>query len=143
SRVQAQTSGLASADGVRIDFDVTRDQDLVVPRELLEDALAEVIANAIEAPRPEDREPQVLVSATTDGTEGLVQVIDNGTGLAGVTDHTALADVEVEATKGRPAEGLQEVSNILTFVRGGAQVQRTSNAGTRIDIRFPYRVFRN
>jgi signal transduction histidine kinase len=141
--VQTQTADLAGIHGVTIDLDVRRDRALLIPREFVEDAIAELVINAIEATRPEGRKPKVDLIADSHGTEVVIQVIDNGTGLIGVSGNTSLAEITVAPTKDRPAGGLVQVWDIVTFARGTAEVVSTSEAGTTIEVRFRYQAPRS
>jgi len=140
--VRAQTTDLASLNGTRVSLDIRNDRALLIPREFVEDALAELVINAIEAPRPEGRKPSVTLIADKRGAEIVIQVIDNGGGLEGVPPQTSLGEVSVAPTKDRPADGLVQVWDIVTFARGRAEIVSTSESGTLIEVRFPYQALR-
>lgn len=108
---------------------------MILPRELLEEALVELIGNAIEADRPADRPAQVSLAIGFDRRDLIVDISDNGTGMAGVKPGTPLSDVDLQPTKGRPADGLVQVSNVLAYARGNATVVTTSQEGTHVRVR--------
>ncbi len=135
SAVREEARPVAEDHGVQLRFERPPDEELVLPGDLLEEALVELVVNAIEAPRPAGRRATVVVSSEFARRELTVDVTDNGLGMPGVEPGTPLSDTHLEPTKGRPADGIVQVCNVLTFARGSAEVLDTSDRGTRIRVK--------
>jgi signal transduction histidine kinase len=129
-----QTRTLAEAAKVAVHADSVK-RSVIVPGDLVVQALASLLANAIEAPRADGTAGDVSVSATQRGDGIAVRVADNGTGIPGVTSETALASIE--STKGRPQVGLQNAETSVVAARGRLTLVDTGSAGTTFEMLLP------
>lgn len=119
---------------------VESERNLILPKALVVDALAELLKNAAEAPRPSGRASTVIVAVTDHGSRDVaVEVSDNGTGMDGVDARTPLSDV-VLATKARPSGGLMMVEDSLTIIRGSVELTSNGDDGATILIVLPGRL---
>lgn len=119
---------------------VESDRRLVLPVALVVDALAELLKNAAEAPRPDRRTPTVEMTVLDHGTRDVaIQIADNGLGLDGVEPSTPLSEV-VLATKARPSGGLLMVEDSITILRGTVEITQNSSAGATVIVILPGRL---
>lgn len=126
--------------GVELTVRTESDRELVLPKALVVDALAELLKNAAEAPRPPRRAPTVTLAVTDHGSRDIaIEVSDNGTGMEGVDAHTPLSDVLL-ATKARPSGGLMMVEDSLTIIRGSVALTSNSEGGATILVVLPGRL---
>jgi K+-sensing histidine kinase KdpD len=109
---------------------------VLVPGPLVVQALAAVIANAIEAPRPEAVEPKVSIAVVRQSGDVVVSVSDNGTGIE--RDNGSIS--AIESTKGRPAAGLRSAELALTAARGRLELVDAGSSGTTFELRLPTKV---
>lgn len=114
------------------------DAPVLVPTDLVVQALAGVISNAIEAPRSKGTQPEVTVTATRRNGDVAIMVGDNGAGIEGATTSTALASIE--STKGRPAVGLYTAEQSVLAARGRLRLLDTGEGGTTFELLLPTRV---
>jgi signal transduction histidine kinase len=121
-------------------FENGKRMEVVVPIELVADALIQLVTNAIEADRPTGRLPIVSVRCHVEKRMLVIDISDNGTGMKNVKAGTDLADVSLASTKGHPAEGLVLVATTLAYSRGRATVTGTSKMGTQIRVEFGLRL---
>jgi signal transduction histidine kinase len=134
-RAVAQVRLLAESRGVDLAVARLSSSEVLVPQELVVQALAALIHNAIEAPRPSNRMASVEVaSAVLDGNVR-IEVRDNGTGIIGPIDDFAAID----STKGRPASGLVNAELAIVAARGRLRIVETDPDGTRIEVVLPTR----
>jgi hypothetical protein len=104
---------------------------VLVPRDLVVQAPAAVVANAIEARRPVGRDGMVDVAVRANGRDGdSVTVRDNGAGIAGADPGTSFGSIA--PTKGRPAAGLQTSEMAIVASRGRIGILETGPKGTTI-----------
>jgi signal transduction histidine kinase len=112
----AQTRPLAHGAKARVRSESV-DTPVLVPTDLVVQALAAVLSNAVEAPRGDGIRAEVTIRATTQRNGDVVILVsDNGTGIPDATTSTALAGIE--STKGRPAAGLYNAERSLLAARG-------------------------
>lgn len=105
-------------------------------RELIFEALVEVITNAIEAVT--DSANKRVVSVTVDEFEAYTDVAIRDTGTGFGSQVANLRDFRlVESTKGRPAGGLLDAYNSLLVCRGDLAVASTGDEGTVVVVRLP------
>ncbi|MHB1554384.1 MAG: ATP-binding protein [Acidimicrobiales bacterium] len=141
SSVELEVRPIAEAAGVEMHFDVARSgKRILMPRALVRVALGELVLNGIEADRPDGRSALVRVIQQPDPRDFVVEVEDNGTGIPGVAASTPLSDVHVASTKGRQAEGIVNVAQVVAYSRGTVTVLRTDLEGTAIVLRVPGRI---
>ena len=124
--------------------------DVLVAPQLVEQALASILNNAIEAPRPNGTEPTVWVTGSAGKGSVVVRVRDDGTGIRDADPTTPLA--AIPSTKGRPAVRLRAPSRrsratVLDFgswrpasrePRSRSPSRLASAVWTSIDRREPY-----
>ena len=91
------------AERARVDvkIDGALELEVLVPRELVVQAMAWVLDNAIEAPRPADRTPRVSIESTATGVDVVIVIADNGTGIPDYHGQTFNLDTFNE----RPSSG--------------------------------------
>jgi signal transduction histidine kinase len=111
--------------------------EVLVPPDLVVQAIAAVVTNAIEAPRPPDREHTVEISVRSRNGDVAVLVVDNGEGIAGADTTTSLGSIE--STKGRPAAGLQNAEMAVVAAHGRIRLVETGPLGTTFEIVLPTR----
>jgi signal transduction histidine kinase len=133
--IHREAQDQSRAHGVNLRTRPAPDREFVIPRDLVEEAILELVVNAIEAPRPPGRSPEVTLVLHAVRQELLVDIVDNGTGLPGVKPGTPLDELRLASTKGRPADGIVQVCSVLAFARGTAEVLETSPTGTHIRVR--------
>ncbi|MEU7779331.1 ATP-binding protein [Micromonospora parva] len=130
---------LAEAEGVALCVKPrvsVEDLSVLVPAELIVDAVEELLANAIEAPRPEGVSAEVeLVISAEEPNVVRISIIDNGTGIEGKGDDSSI--LGVPSTKARPAEGLPLVENAVKVSQGSVRILQTGPSGTTIAIDLP------
>jgi signal transduction histidine kinase len=114
------------------------DTTVLVPPDLVVQALAGIITNAIEAPRANGMEAEVVVTVRPENKGMAIRVADNGTGIPGATPDTALASIE--STKGRPAIGLYSAEGSVIAARGRLRLVSTGDDGTTFELLLPTRV---
>jgi signal transduction histidine kinase len=123
---------------VAVVVDTIPNVDVLVAPQLVEQALASILNNAIEAPRPNGTEPTVWVTGSAGKGSVVVRVRDDGTGIRDADPTTPLA--AIPSTKGRPAVGLQSAESALTATRARLRLLETGQSGTSFEITLPTRV---
>jgi hypothetical protein len=134
-----QNETTARSVGATITVDGVPKADVLVAPQLVEQALAAIINNAIEAPRSNGETPHVAITGTMRGTTVLLRVVDNATGIGGADATTPLASIT--STKGRPAVGLQSAESALIATRARLRLLDTGPEGTTFEIALPTRVY--
>jgi signal transduction histidine kinase len=134
----AQVSRLARSRGAKITSPVIPSVSVLVPPALVVQALASLLTNGIEAPRPEGRTPTVMVHSNMQDGDVLLEIADNGVGIDGATPDTALS--AIQSTKGRPAVGLQNAEVAITAAGGRIHLRQTSAEGTTVEVELPTRL---
>jgi K+-sensing histidine kinase KdpD len=114
------------------------DTPVLVPTDLIVQALAGIISNAVEAPRGDGTRAEVVVTATRHNGDVAIVVGDNGTGIPGATSSTALASIK--STKGRLAVGLYSAEMSVVAARGRLRLAATGEGGTTFELLLPTRV---
>ena len=102
---------------------------------LVTEVLSELIANALEVPRPDGRRGVVSISTSHTNEFGVVRVADNGIGLPDLLIPDRIEDIR--SRSGRPPEGLATIAIAMSISRGAVEVLETSNSGTVFEIRVP------
>lgn len=110
-------------------------RSVLVPRELVFEALAELLRNAIEADRPSDSRREVRISAFEESGDVVVEISDNGLGISGANSSTPLS--AIRPTKGCPSEGLAMVETAVAAARGRVVLVETGEQGTRFRVYLP------
>lgn len=106
-------------------------------RALVREVLLELVTNAIEAARSDERVGTVGVELSQPSpTHVEVRVTDDGAGFG--EQSTRVHDLSlIQSTKGRPAEGLVTAENSIVATRGALWVESTSEEGTSIVVQIP------
>lgn len=139
--VEAEVKPIAAAAAVDLQFTGVRSsQGILMPRALVRAALGELTLNGIEADRPDGRAAVVHVRQRPDSRDLVVEIEDNGGGIPGVAPGTPLSDMHVASTKGRQAEGIVNVAQVVAYSRGTVRVLRSDSDGTTILLRVPGRI---
>ncbi len=134
----AQTRPLAQGASARVRSESV-DTPVLVPTDLVVQALAAILSNAVEAPRGDGIRAEVTVRAIIQRNGDVaILVSDNGTGIPDATTSTALASVK--STKGRPAAGLYNAERSLLAARGQLRLSATGDGGTTFELLLPTRV---
>jgi sensor histidine kinase regulating citrate/malate metabolism len=100
-------------------------------------AIAAVVTNAIDVPRPSDRERTVEISVADRNGDVVLLIADNGEGMSGVDATTSLGSIQ--STKGRPAAGLQNAEMAVVAAHGRIRLVESSTRGTTFEILLPTR----
>ena len=133
----AQTRLLAKGANAKVRSESVN-TSVLVPTDLVVQALAGIISNAVEAPRGDGTRPEVMVTARRHNGDVAIVVSDNGTGIRDATTSTALASIG--STKGRPAAGLYTAERSLLAARGRLRLLNTGDGGTTFELLLPTRV---
>ena len=135
AEVVGEVSAFADSLGVQIEVDIGNVKDVFVSRELVFEALREVVRNGIEANRPQGRQALLRISEHEHMGDPVLDVIDNGSGIPGVSpDHPV--DL-IGSTKGRPGQGLRTADLIMRDSLGRLRIARTGQDGSHIELHMP------
>lgn len=133
----AQTRLLAESIGANVAVRSV-DVNVLVPTDLVVQALAAVMSNGIEAPRTDAQAPEVNVDATLRKGDVAIVISDNGTGVDRAAQDSPLAGIA--STKGRPARGLHNAEMAVVAARGKLRLVETGENGTVFEMLLPTRV---
>jgi nitrogen-specific signal transduction histidine kinase len=111
---------------------------VLVPTPLVGQALAALVANALEAARSNGDPVEVVISARKRNRDVAITVADNGRGIDGAATGVALSSIA--STKGRPAAGLQSAETAITAARGRLRLIQSGTDGTTFEVLLPTRV---
>lgn len=136
--VVKEVEPLADSFGVRIEVDQLPSRDALVPRDLVFEAVREIVRNGIQAERPSDRPGLLHIKHHEDLGDFVLDIIDNGTGILGASSDTPLT--LIESTKGRPGMGLAVAESIMQISLGRIQIADTGQDGTHFELYFPDRI---
>lgn len=127
---------LADSLGVSVTVANGHRRPIVVPRPLLVRAIAELTRNAIQAPRPPERD-QSWVKLESQWSLGhcTIRVIDNGSGIDPNIAKSILQ--QPVSTQGRPGVGLLNVSQVLSLFRASVHLESTDRSGSTFAIIVP------
>jgi signal transduction histidine kinase len=127
---------LAKTFGVDIRVEDQVKGEVTLPRTMFVDALAEVLRNGIQAPRPDGRSPRwVSIKVHRRDTRHEILIADNGSGMP-----TKIADRLFNATvstKGRPGLGAMLAHESMAVMRGDLALEQNSDEGTTFRITLP------
>jgi signal transduction histidine kinase len=117
---------VAEDAGVLISADVPTDMHVFGSRELLSQAVANLIDNALKYGRPEGRAPTIHIAAERSGERVLLSVTDNGIGIA--PDNCARAVerfARLDESRSKPGSGLglSLVSAVAHLHRGQLRLE--------------------
>lgn len=137
--VATESRALSRSLKVNVVVDEVPDRKVLVARDLVLEALKELVRNALEAPRPTGRAAQVrLTSHESDAGDLVVDVVDNATGIKGANGDHPLSSIR--STKGRPGQGLATVETSIQASLGHVRLSSTGRNGTHIEVYLPDRV---
>jgi signal transduction histidine kinase len=132
NRALTSLGPLARSLGVSLIADSVTTRKVLVPEELVVEALKELVSNALEAPR-RGTVRRVHVGARSERGDVIVDVKDNGTGLRANGDGW----MSTSSTKGRPGQGLKTVKELVGASRGSVGIAQSDSRGTHIELRLP------
>ncbi len=126
---------LADTLGIRIEVDQWPSKNAMVARELVFEAVKEVVRNGVEAKRPTDRPGVLKIGRHEDRGDFVLDVIDNGTGIEGAKPDYPVS--LIGSTKGRPGQGLAYAELILQDSLGRLRIRDTGQDGTHLELYLP------
>jgi len=130
--------GLAKSLGIGVRVDLMPNRKVLVHRELVVEAVTELLRNAIEASRGQRTGGYVKVGHHLDDGNVVLDIRDDGVGISGWT--TGLDLASVESTKGRPGMGLSTVAEIVAASRGRVRLTTSGPQGTHVELILPERL---
>ena len=134
-----EVADVATHSEVELSVLCATERSLILPLELMADALAELLRNAFESPRTNGG-GSVRMTATDLGSHDVrIAIQDDGTGLTGVQPETPLAEIPLE-TKGRPSGGLLTVVDCVALVKGQVQLVENGPDGATFAVLLPGRL---
>ena len=134
-----QVQALAESMDVQLDIRGFGAIEVFVPRAVVVQALASLLTNAIEVPRPEGRAASVelRVEESTAG-DPVVVIADNGAGFPSDSERASLS--EIDSDKGRPAAGLALAELSLSMARGRVTLVSSGPSGSELHVALPDRL---
>ena len=126
---------LANSLGIRIEVDQWPSKNALVARELVFEAVKEVVRNGIEAKRPAGRPGVLQIRHHEDGGDFVLDVVDNGTGIQGAKPDDPVS--MISSTKGRPGQGLAHAELIMQNSLGRLRIRDTGQDGTHVELYLP------
>ena len=136
--VVSEVEPLANSLGVRIEVDQWPPKNALVARDLVFEAVKEIVRNGIQAERPTGRPGVLQITHHEDMGDFVLDVIDNGTGIPGVKPDDPVS--LIDSTKGLPAQGLAYSEMIMQASLGRIRIANTGQDGTHIELHLPDRV---
>ena len=136
--VVSEVEPLANSLGVRIEVDQWPPKNVLVARELVFEAVKEILRNGIQAERPAGRPGVLQITHHEDMGDFVLDVIDNGTGIPGFKPDDPVS--LIDSTKGRPAQGLTYAEMIMQASLGRIRIAKTGQDGTHFELYLPDRV---
>ena len=136
--VVGEVEPLADSLGVRIEVDQWAQRNALVARDLVFEAVKEIVRNGIQAERPTGKPSILQITHHEDKGDFVLDVIDNGTGIPGVSPDAPVS--LIESTKGRPAQGLSYAETIMQASLGRIRIASTGPDGTHFELYLPDRV---
>ena len=133
--VVSEVEPLANSLSVCIEVDQWPSKIALVPRELVFEAVKEVVRNGIEAERPTGRPGVLKITHHEYMGDFVLDVIDNGTGIPGVKPDDPVS--LIRSTKGRPAQGLAYAEMIMQDALGRIRIKDTGQDGTHVELYLP------
>ncbi len=130
-----EVEAFADSLDVRIEVDELPSQNALVARELVFEAVKEIVRNGVQAARPADRPGVLRITHHEYMGDLVLDVIDNGTGIEGAAPDHPLS--LIASTKGRPGEGLVNAELSMHVSLGRIRIANTSHEGTHFEIYLP------
>ena len=136
--VVSEVEPFAKSLGVRIEVDKWPPRNALVTRDLVFEAVREIVRNAIQAERPTGRPSVLQITHHEDMGDFVLDVIDNGTGIPGVKPDDPVS--LIRSTKGQPGQGLAYAELIMQASLGRIRIAKTGQNGTHFELYLPDRV---
>lgn len=130
---------VAEEAGVKFEMGKTFDVDLFLNRELLAQALINLIDNAIKYGATSQTEPKISLSMEDNGDHVAVIVSDNGPGIA-ATDRERVTKrfVRLEDSRTKPGFGIGlSLAKAVMKLHGGELILEDANPGLKAILLFP------
>ncbi|WP_297326337.1 HAMP domain-containing sensor histidine kinase [uncultured Bartonella sp.] len=130
---------VAEEAGVKFEMGKTFDVDLFLNRELLAQALINLIDNAIKYGATSQTEPKISLSMEDNGDHVAVVVSDNGPGIA-ATDRERVTKrfVRLEDSRTKPGFGIGlSLAKAVMKLHGGELILEDANPGLKAILLFP------
>lgn len=130
---------VAEEAGVKFEMGKTFDVDLFLNRELLAQALINLIDNAIKYGETSQTEPKISLSMEDNGDHVAVVVSDNGPGIA-ATDRERVTKrfVRLEDSRTKPGFGIGlSLAKAVMKLHGGELILEDANPGLKAILLFP------
>lgn len=130
---------LAEEDGVALKVSAPAPVLVAANRELLSQAVTNLMDNAFKYGRAEGRAPSIRLTVATEAKEGVLTVADNGPGVpAGDRQRVLSRFVRLEASRNAPGSGLG-LSMVAAVLRhhGGSVTLGDADPGLTVTIRVP------
>lgn len=130
---------VAEEAGVKFEMGKTFDVDLFLNRELLAQALINLIDNAIKYGETSQTEPKISLSMEDNGDHVAVVVRDNGPGIA-ATDRERVTKrfVRLEDSRTKPGFGIGlSLAKAVMKLHGGELILEDANPGLKAILLFP------
>jgi len=132
----AQAAGALTARDIRLARALGGRRIVVLPRQIVVDAIAGSITNAAEVPRPPERAPGAVAVAVADGERGhCVLVTDDGTGMTAARRKELFRTAD--ADKGHIGMGLFTAKQSLRMYAADIQCIDSGPHGTKFAIDLP------
>jgi signal transduction histidine kinase len=130
-----RTTAFADSVGISVEVAPGLDEPVITEPRALEEAVAELVMNAIEATRAASRLDAVEVSLIRENGSVVVVVEDRGAGV-GIDEVDKLFETST-STRGRPGFGLMNTRELLALVNAEVELRSTSDAGSSFAITLP------
>ena len=130
---------VAEEEGVRLTVEADPGLAISANRELLAQALSNLVDNALKYGRVADRPPEIVIRAKPEGDAAVVSVADNGAGIPEADRERVLGRfVRLEASRSAPGSGLGLSLVAAIAHQHGATLRLTDAApGLRAEIHLP------
>jgi signal transduction histidine kinase len=130
---------VADETGVELTVETPQPITLKASRELLGQAVANLIDNALKHGRPDSGPARVKVSTAKDGEDLVIRVADNGNGIPEADRERALQRfVRLEKSRSQPGSGLGlSLAAAVARLHNGAIELGDANPGLAVTLRLP------
>lgn len=134
SNAAKAVGALAETHGVKLRFETATDLEVTASKDVVHEAIAELVRNAVQAPRASGVTPEVVIQTRRSDGAAQVRVTDNGIGLSPAARDKLFSG---KSSKGRPAQGLVSIRELLALFRANVTVDSTANGGATFVLTFP------
>lgn len=136
--VATEIRPLARSLDVKVRVGQIPDRTLLIARDLIFEALKELVRNGVEAPRPAGRGGEVHLSSHEVNGDLVIDIIDNATGIDGAKPGQPLS--RIRSSKGRPGHGLATVETSVQATLGRVRLVSTGEEGSHFEVSLPDRL---